>query len=231
MARPATLVAVSDPTGQDAPSDVAPALAALPLFPLPAVLFPGALMELYVFEPRYRTLVKDILESHHALGIVFIADANAVDRHGHPRIAEVATVGTIVHHVELTSGRFNILVRGRSRVTLSELPFAPPYRRAQAAILPDAEGSPAPESVMSLVSAIGAFTSIVRNRDPSFDFRLPKDADGATMADLAAHYLIIDPRERQRVLEMRCPDQRVQSVTEALALQRLTLAPEAQEIN
>ena len=41
------------------PRDLAPVLGALPLFPLPTVLFPGALMPLHIFEPRYRAMTAD----------------------------------------------------------------------------------------------------------------------------------------------------------------------------
>src|SRR5215468_9252705 len=111
--------------------DLLPALSALPLFPLPMVLFPGALMPLHIFEPRYRAMVRDLLETHRALAVVLITDHDRLDEHGHPRIAAVAGAGVIIDHVELPSGRFNILVRGRARVALEELPFGEkPYRRA-----------------------------------------------------------------------------------------------------
>ena len=37
----------------------------LPVFPLPGVfLFPGCVMPLHVFEPRYRQMVSDLLDRH-----------------------------------------------------------------------------------------------------------------------------------------------------------------------
>ena len=44
--------------------DLLPALDALPLFPLSTVLFPGALLPLHIFEPRYRTMIRDVLDGH-----------------------------------------------------------------------------------------------------------------------------------------------------------------------
>ena len=112
--------------------DLAPALSALPLFPLPTVLFPGAMLPLHIFEPRYRQMIRDALESHRALAVVLIKNPALVDEHGHPAIADVAGAGVIVDHAELPSGRFNVLIRGRARVRISELPFIEPYRRAGA---------------------------------------------------------------------------------------------------
>ena len=41
----------------------------LPLFPLGTVLFPGLVLPLHVFEPRYRDLVRDL----HGLGSGVVA--------------------------------------------------------------------------------------------------------------------------------------------------------------
>src|SRR3954468_24530728 len=103
--------------------DLAPALDALPIFPLPqTVFFPGALLPLHVFEPRYRTLVKDALATHKALAVTLIRERGKRDAHGHPPIEAVSGVGVIIDHTELPDGLFNILLHGRARVRLEELP-------------------------------------------------------------------------------------------------------------
>src|SRR3954463_7005057 len=116
--------------------DLAPALDVLPIFPLPqTVLFPGALLPLHVFEPRYRAMVKDALGTHKAIAVALIRDSHERDVHGHPRIETISGLGVIVDHVQLADGRYNILLHGRGRVQLQELPFVPPYRRARATLL------------------------------------------------------------------------------------------------
>lgn len=225
-----------DPTRARGFVDLAPALDALPLFPLPqAVLFPGALLPLHVFEPRYRALVRDVLQTHRALSVVLITDPEAVDEHGHPAIASVAGVGVIIDHADLPGGRFNILLRGRARVRLEELPFVAPYRRARATIIEPPTGAAAaevaPGDLSALVATATSFASLVHERDRSFDFRIPHDASPALVADLCAHHLVLDGRERQRILEMQDPGARVRHVTEVLALQRLMLAGESGDLN
>jgi len=42
----------------------------LPLFPLGIVLFPGGLLPLHIFEPRYRRLLDDIVEGDRRFGLV-----------------------------------------------------------------------------------------------------------------------------------------------------------------
>ncbi len=210
--------------------DLEPALDALPLFPLPTVLFPGAMMPLHIFEPRYRKMVRDVLDTHRALAVVLITDPASVDEHGHPKVARMAGAGVIVDHVELPSGRFNILVRGRARVELSELPFEEPYRRARASVVWPPEIPVSPLDLSSLVGAMAAFTARVRERDPSFRFPMP-NAPAGMIADLCAHHLVLDARERQAILEALDPVERVRRVTEALTMQRLALSSEPQEFN
>lgn len=212
--------------------DIEPALAALPLFPLPnAVLFPGALLPLHVFEPRYRALVRDALASHRSLAVVLIEDLRRIDALGHPAIASVAGAGVIIDYAELPGGRFNILLRGRARVRLAELPFSPPYRRAAATILPPSAEPAAPAELAAMLSVATSFAALVRARDPTFDLRLPKSASPGQLADLCAHHLVLDARERQAILETKDESPRVRRVTEAIALQRLALAGDAREVN
>jgi len=213
-------------------SDIAEALGALPLFPLPqTVLFPGALLPLHVFEPRYRQMVRDVLETHRSMAVVMITDPTPVDAHGHPTIASVAGAGTILDHVELPGGRYNILLRGRARVHLRELAFVPPYRRAAAEVLVPSSEEISQVDVSALVSSAAAFASFVRERERTFEFRLPRDAPAALIADLCAHHLVLDPRQRQAILETLDPRARVQRVAEVLAMQRLELAPTGRELN
>ena len=214
------------------PGDLAAALPRLPLFPLPqAVLLPGALLPLHVFEPRYRALVRDALETHRILSVVLITGAGAVDAHGHPAIAPVAGAGEIIDHVELPGGRYNILLRGRARVRLEELPFVPPYRAARATVLADEPGEITPDAPAALLAVATSFAATVRDRDPSFELRLPRDVSPGLLADLCAHHLVLDARERQAILETLDIGARVRRATDALALQRLTLSTDSRELN
>jgi Lon protease-like protein len=42
----------------------------LPLFPLGVVLFPGVLLPLHIFEPRYRRLIEDIVAGDRRFGLL-----------------------------------------------------------------------------------------------------------------------------------------------------------------
>jgi ATP-dependent Lon protease len=204
--------------------DIAAALEVLPVFPLPqTVLFPGALLPLHIFEPRYRTMVKDALTTNKTLAIALIRESGDRDSNRNPPIEPVAGVGIIIDHAELADGRFNILLRGRARVRLEELPFVPPYRRARATLLHSTPGEPPGRDVAALLASAAAFAADIRARDPEFDFRIPAHTPAAAACDLAAHHLVLDARERQSILETLDVALRVRRTTESLALQHAAL--------
>jgi Lon protease-like protein len=209
---------------RDRTPDSAAALASLPVFPLPqTVLFPGALLPLYVFEPRYRALVKDCLATHQTMAIALIGETGQRGPDGRTIIETVAGLGVVVDHVLLPDGRYNILVCGRSRVRLEELPFVPPYRTARAQVLEPLATEVLPQDTTALLASAAAFAADIRARDPEFDFRIPPHVGAGAAADLAAHHLVLDARERQSLLEELDVAARVRRTTEALALQHAAL--------
>jgi Lon protease-like protein len=209
------------------------ALDALPLFPLPdVVLYPGVRMPLHVFEPRYRAMLADVLATHRSLAIVRLLPGE--DERGLPRIAGVAGGGVILEHQSLPDGRSNILVEGIARLSLEELPFEPPYRRARARVLEDTSGEVPASQHAALVSAATSFARAVRKHDPSFSLRVPDDPDSATLADMCAFQLLVDADVRQRVLEDLRPASRVRLVVEELMVQAAALSrsdPDASRAN
>jgi Lon protease-like protein len=200
------------------------ALSCLPLFPLPEViLLPGVLLPLHVFEPRYRKMVRDVLESHNCIAVVQILEGAPVDSDGHPRIAAIAGVGSIVDSAELPNGRFNIVLRGRARVELQELPFVPPYRRAKCRVLPSVEDDLAPHVIPALLAAVSSFVANVQRRDPSFEFRVPRGVSEEVVINHCAQQLLIEGRDRQKILETARLSERAELLTEFIALQQMSL--------
>ncbi|MHC4837138.1 MAG: LON peptidase substrate-binding domain-containing protein [Planctomycetota bacterium] len=109
----------------------------LPLFPLPAlILYPGALVPLHLFEPRYRRLMRDLLEAGgREMVMGSLLPGWKDDQFGLPPVAEVAGLGRVVEVREDAEGCFDILLQGMSRVRLVEETMSTPpagelpYRR------------------------------------------------------------------------------------------------------
>lgn len=105
----------------------------LPLFPLPNVVhFPGTELKLHIFEPRYRRLVKDLLETEPEsrwIGMVLIKPGAV--RGSSPEIFPEGTAGLLLDVDQLADGRSNILLQGDFRFHVErEIEAETPYRRA-----------------------------------------------------------------------------------------------------
>jgi Lon protease-like protein len=131
------------------PADV---LAALPVFPLPNVVFlPGMVLPLNVFEPRYLALVDHVLRGGMHVGVPLLRPGPAVV--GRPPTFEpIFGVGRLTSHQRLPDGRRFVRLEGLGRVeTVEELPQEHEFRRVRARALP--EDPPGPGSGLPVLMA------------------------------------------------------------------------------
>jgi Lon protease-like protein len=131
----------------------------IPIFPLPgAFLFPHQVMALHVFEPRYRTMIADLLDGPGRL-VVGTLRRGEVETPTHaPAFLPVAGLGEIMRHERLPDGRFHIWVVGLGRVNLEEQPSPHPYRLVRCTpfieiAAPEAEASELAERLRAATSA------------------------------------------------------------------------------
>jgi Lon protease-like protein len=196
------------------------ALDAIPLFPLPqVVLFPGGLLPLHVFEPRYRAMLADALASHGAIAMVRVLEGAEPLPNGQPAIESIGGAGVILEHQHLANGRSNVILLGQARVRLEELPFEGPYRRARVTRLTDDGPGASEQEAYALRDAIQRIVAAVQIRDAGFHFELPPEIDAGAAADLAAHHLIVSVRTRQALLATTKPRDRVRLVTAEILAQ------------
>ncbi len=195
-------------------------LDALPVFPLPStVLFPEQQLPLHIFEPRYRQLVRDAIESSPYLVVARIeGDVSAEPS----RFARVATVGKIVANQRLADGRYNILVEGALRVAIEEIESNRLYRKVRCTRLEipdpsDRDATVSDAERMAMVSLLGIVMQQTRRQTPSAEFKAPAGLDASRLAFRIAERVITDPAWRQRVLEAESPIARVRRTTEGLA--------------
>jgi Lon protease-like protein len=107
------------------------------LLPLPnLVQFPHVVQPLHIFEARYRQMTADALAGDHLLAMVLLRPGWEHDYEGKPAIYSVACLGKIVADQRLPDGRYNLLLRGLSRVRiLEELDSGRLYRTARVELL------------------------------------------------------------------------------------------------
>jgi len=104
------------------------------LFPLAqCILLPHATIPLHIFEPRYRAMTRDALDSDGLIAMaMFDGDEYQHNYQGNPAVRPQVCVGYIVHHDRLYDGRYNILLQGIARAEIQEEldPTDEGYRRA-----------------------------------------------------------------------------------------------------
>ena len=104
----------------------------IPLFPLDLVLFPGAPLQLHIFEQRYREMVRECIHGKCEFGIV------RARREG---LAIVGCTAQILATIKLyPDGRTDILCRGERRFEIESLQDGRSFLQAEVDFLP--EGKP-----------------------------------------------------------------------------------------
>jgi Lon protease-like protein len=107
----------------------------LPLFPLDTVLFPGQVLPLHIFEPRYRKMINQCIDKSWPFGVVLIQEGEEV---GGPAIPhEVGTTARVTQVERLDGGLLDIVSVGELRfrvLTLSE--SSEGYLRADVTLWP-----------------------------------------------------------------------------------------------
>ena len=198
----------------------------LPLFPLDVVLFPGELLPLHIFEPRYRRMVARCLETDRRFGLIY----HDSDRSG-PFLIEEGRVGALAgieRHHGLEDGRSFILAKGMGRFAIHDgLESGEPYYEAVVAEYEDEPG-PRPGLTARRRASIDLFraaVSALRRPSPaSPDF----DANDEVSFRLAA-FVQVDPEWRQDLLEMRDEEARLARLDEVFEQVIAQRASEAEE--
>lgn len=195
-------------------------LAAMPVFPLPnVVLFPGALLPLHVFEPRYRELTREVLAGRKLMAVARLQPGFEPLYEGRPPVFEVVGVGSVIDSVEHSDGSFDITVRGLARTRIvSELPPRHSFRELQLEELIETPADP------SLTAAwqrkLTAVWTVLSPHLPEHvrDLRaLTRGSETAgDFADRLAAALVGDPDGSQRLLAELDPAERLRLLTEKL---------------
>jgi uncharacterized protein len=205
----------------------------VPLFPLGAVLLPGASLPLHIFEPRYRQLTVDLVTGavpDRSFGVIAI-------KQGLDAVEETHNIGctAVLQEVRrLPDGRFDIVTRGEKRFRLLEVDnTSAPYLIGKIEWVPDGDPS-AEQSMLLPILARAAREAHRRYCCAAWqhgDWEEPKDdVDLAALAHLLASDCLLTLEDRQALLEECDPVSRLRLVRsllvrEAAFLQMLRAVP------
>ncbi len=200
----------------------------LPLFPLSAVLFPGAPLPLQVFEERYRILVRDLLDlepEQRSFGVVAIQAGSEAGM----RLPQMFPVGTVaqVRRIEpMGDGRSALLAIGGDRFRLLEVDSSSkPYLVGSIRRLDEPVGEPGlADSFSPLVEAeLTRYLMTLAELAGSDPGQSPIPDDATDLSYLTAGALLLPLRERQALLELADTGSRLRAEVSLLRRERLLM--------
>jgi Lon protease-like protein len=175
----------------------------LPLFPLKnVVLFPGMVLPLHIFEPRYREMINRCIDEKLQFGVVLIDEGQEVGETARPHT--VGTAARIARVERYEDGRLDITVVGTQRFRVVELDRkSRSYLSAQVRHYPAVNGSTKlaadlAQKVRPRIVEYVELLSEASNQKLQLD-RLPEDP--TTLAFLVAIALQVGNADKQRLLE------------------------------
>jgi Lon protease-like protein len=183
----------------------------LPLFPLRTVLVPGLVLPLTVFEPRYRTLVQDLLErpeERRAFGVIALRSGReAGQSHDASALHAVGCTAVVRDITASDDGRYELLTSGAVRFRLESLDegAGTPYLTGVVSALMEEDG----EGVDA--EGLAALAATVASKWTAYRARLGIAATGVpggipeeptVLSYLVAAGMVLDLPERQALLEV-----------------------------
>lgn len=181
----------------------------LPLFPLKAVLFPGGILPLRIFEARYVDMVSECMRNHTPFGVVLIRSGEEVGEAALPE-----AVGTLAHITDWDMqavGVMGIRVVGgeRFRITDTRVGSNQRLEAKYETIAPDSE-SAVDEQVLACATALRTVIDDFENRGHDAEgekflspFARPFQlANASWVANRWCEILPISLAARQKLLEL-----------------------------
>ena len=149
----------------------------IPIFPLNVVVYPGEILNLHIFEPRYKELVKECFENKKPFGIPAVINGN------------VAEYGTLVSIQEIAqeydNGEMDIITNGTIVFRILEIIKKIPDKLYSGAIVNYPENAEVYHRKELMQVVIKAIRELHRILNISKDFRKPDEELNAY--DLAHH--------------------------------------------
>jgi Lon protease-like protein len=177
----------------------------VPVMTLPNLaFFPQALLPLHIFEPRYRHMLRDVLETNRIFAVACLdAGAAASDGRFEPP-HRVASIGLVRACQKNDNGTSNLLLQGLCRVSIESIVGEEPYRRIRIRALASEPGA-APGENARLRRELSRLIKLKLKLSPGgaegMTDLLKSVEDPEIFADIAAFNLCDDIPVKQRLLE------------------------------
>lgn len=185
-----------------------------PVFPLPnLILYPGSLVPLHLFEPRYVQMMEEMLATEHDQLVAATFRGDWEDHYFEdPPLYPVAGLGQVEQVARDAQGRFNLVLRGESRVQiLGEIERSKEqlYRRVRVSTVaePKVTAPRHPRLHQDLLDLLSQLTGrrVAAQKGDTLNY----------LSDVALVQLPLPMEEKQRHFAMQDPVVRTESILEA----------------
>ncbi|MFL6105513.1 MAG: LON peptidase substrate-binding domain-containing protein [Marmoricola sp.] len=183
-------------------------MTSVPVFPLNAVLFPGVVTPLHIFEDRYRALMRDLLAisdpAERVFAVVAIREGYEIGDHGMQSMHRTGTLVQLTESERYDDGRFDIEVTGRQRVILNAVDGSGEYLRADCDLVADDPGMVDAEARLEGERALAAFEEYREQLSALRGGPVlagPMPADPTFLSYSLAATCLLSQKERQEMLE------------------------------
>jgi uncharacterized protein len=197
------------------------------LFPLPnVVLFPKTPMPLYIFEEKYRTMIRETIAGSGELVIALLRSGSEPGYATLSSVHDIACLGKIETYEELEDGKYNIVVVGVQRVRIAREVQHSPYRMVEVERLEDdaydAHAADVIERHNHLGSLFAKFTELATGvKQQALDL-MPR-LDFESLVNMVAMTLNLAIEQKQALLEVNNAPQRCDMLLPVLQQQVETL--------
>lgn len=194
-------------------------IGALPLFPLGAVLFPGGLLALKVFEARYVDLIADCLRRQRPFGVVCLLQGGEVQ--ARKSAVQFENAGVLARLDNVDSEQPGVLHARCTGTRRFRLDGAAAQQSdglwvGSATLLPDDEGQPPDAALLPTVHALANAIDTLKTQGAEV-FNEPHRLDDAGwVANRWCEILPISLAAKQKLMALESPSVRLKLVDEYL---------------
>ncbi len=187
----------------------------LPMFPLKnAHLFPGAVLPLHIFEPRYVEMIEHVLDNGSNAIAISSLKLPILEDHDQPPVRSIMGAGVIFAAEKLEEGRWNVLLRGVTRIKLNEEhPQTHQFRTINGEVLEDEAVTIAHPLHSQLRSLLGQLSESAPEAREGLNLIMSQGSTPAILTNLLGAHATSDPYVRRQLLETLNVERRLQIAT------------------
>lgn len=180
-------------------------------------MMPHVLKAFHIFEPRYREMVDDALKKDKLIALVLPREGWDKNYEGSFGIHSIGCLTHIQEYERLDDGRYNLVLRGLSRIELEhELLTRTLYRQAKVKLLPDASVIEDSQLRKQIELDVLPWLAVEGEGCQQFHKLLESTAPLGTIVDVVSFALPLPPDWKQELLEILSVPQRVKRLGELL---------------